>query len=323
MKKGLIWIIKKNIALICACLLFIILYFYSFESFVGSSTISFVTLAEDSAVGKIEIACVRDIFNDTWINLADINIVDENDSPVQYWVSPNSVHFDNGDLGHQHTWGPVNQLYDGNPDTVGHSSTAPDKLTITLLPAKKLSSVQIANRKDCCELRITRYDLIFYNKDGKEIARKPLTNLGERAKSVTYILTKPTIKGDPGANGKDGTNGTNGVNGRDGKDGQKGEKGDKGDKGEKGEKGDQGLTGAGGAVGATGPTGPTGLMGPIGPMGPLGPAGPMGPAGPAGIQGPEGPVGPEGPEGPVGADGAEGPEGVARVNMIHKVIKSQ
>jgi hypothetical protein len=82
MKKGLLWIIKKNILLILACVLFLVLYSYGFEPFINSNGTSIVQLTENSEISKIEIAAARDILNDTWINLAGLEIVDEDDNKV-------------------------------------------------------------------------------------------------------------------------------------------------------------------------------------------------------------------------------------------------
>jgi hypothetical protein len=174
--------------------IFILLFsFYSVESFIGTDAVSILELNKDIPVTSVVLECVREPKNDAWINLADITLYDENDNKVKYWNSPNSVNMANGNLGYLNQWGPIRELYDDNIYTCGHSSTAPDKLTIQLNPPLKLSSVQITNRRDCCEERIMKYDLKLYNQL-ELIGVKPLTQLGERGKSVTYTIIKPIPK---------------------------------------------------------------------------------------------------------------------------------
>jgi len=325
MKKGMVWIIKKNLALICACVLFLALYSYGFEPFINSNGTSLVQLTENSEISKIEIAAARDILNDTWINLAGLEIVDEQDNIVKYWEAPNSVHFSNGDLGDNHQDGPIWRLWDDNPDTYAHSSTFPDTLTIILVPPKKIGSVQITNRTQGWSHRIGKYDLVFYKSvetGYKEIARKPLINLAEKGKSITYLLSKASIKGEQGPTGPTGPAGPAGP------------------------AGPIGLTGLAGVTGLIGPTGPIGPQGPegkVGPQGPdgksiigpqgkegpqgvqgiQGPIGLTGPEGPTGLMGPVGPIGPMGLTGPEGPAGPEGPQGVVRVDRVHKVLKDE
>lgn len=187
-------------------------YFYSIESFINSNSTSIIQLNKDSPVSRIELVCVREPKNDAWINLADITILDENENKVTYWTAPNSVQMANGNLGHLHQYGPIQNLYDGNIDTLAHSSTAPDKLTITLNPELKLGSIQITNRKDCCAERIQKYDMNLYNKD-ELIGNKSLANMGENGKSVTYVILKPGIQGPVGPAGPDGPIGPAGPRG--------------------------------------------------------------------------------------------------------------
>lgn len=244
---------SKYVWIAIVLFLLTLLYFYSVESFIQSNSTSLISLTKDLPVSKIELTCVREPNNQAFINLTDLTIMDENDNKIRYWISPNSAHFAKGDKGHGGYWGPITALYDGNPDTCAHSSVGPDVLTIILSPPVKLSSIQISNRKECCEDRITKYDMNLYN-ENQLIGKKPLTNLGERGKSVTYVITSSGIKGDVGPAGPTGALGPVGV------------------------------------MGPVGPSGPAGVAGPTGSVGPMGPAGPMGighdgPAGPQGLRG--------------------------------------
>jgi len=157
----------------------------------------------------IKIKPAREIYNDTWINLADITILDEKDKKVEYWTYPNTVNFQSGNRGYLNQWGPIHELYDNNEYTSGHSTTAPDTLYINLNPALVLGSIQITNRKDCCPERIQKYDMEIYNAN-ELLAVKPLTNLGELGKSVTYMFSK-TVAGPPGPAGLAGPSGKDGV----------------------------------------------------------------------------------------------------------------
>jgi hypothetical protein len=236
------YMIPSKYLWILALVLLIGLTFFSRESFITSNATTVVQLTKELPVSKIELECVREPKNDAWINLADITILDENENKVKYWEGQNSANMANGNLGHQHQWSPIQGLWDGNIDTVGHSSTAPDKLTILLNPAIKLSSVQITNRKDCCAERIQKYDLKFYN-NNELIGSKALNNLGENGKSVTYSIIKPGVKGETGPPGPEGDKGDKGDVGEKGKEGKKGDPGPEGEKGELGPVGLQGVAG--------------------------------------------------------------------------------
>ena len=238
---------------IAVVLLVLSVYFYSVESFITSNSTSVIQLTENLPITKLAIVCERDP-NDAWINLADITLMDENDKKVQYWVSPNRVNMANGNLGWNNWWGPIHTLYDDNIDTCAHSSTAPDTLTIELNPGIKLNSIQITNRKDCCEKRIENYDMNLYNNE-RLIGKKPLTGVGERGKSVTYVVLNPGVKGEKGEIGPAGPPGPTGADGA------------------RGPAGAQGHAGAVGVEGPQGPCGPEGQMGPMGPIGPIGPQG--------------------------------------------------
>jgi hypothetical protein len=246
--------------LLLLSLVVLLISFYSVESFISSNNTSMIELTKDLPISKIELECVREPKNDAWINLIDITILDEDENKVIYWNSPNSVNFGNGNLGYQNSYGPIQNLYDDAVDTIGHSSTAPDKLTILLSPEIKLGSIQITNRKDCCSERIQKYDLNLYNKD-ELIGKKQLTSLGELGKSVTYLILNPGAQGVAGPPGPAGA---------------------------------PGAPGAPGSAGLPGPAGPAGAAGPAGDRGPPGPAGNVGDPGPPGPPGPKGPSGRDG-----------------------------
>lgn len=251
---------------VIAMFLFLVVSFYSVESFISSNATSMIHLTKDLPISKIEIECVRPpANNDAWINLADLTILDEQEKKVEYWKNPNSVHLANGDLGHRDQWGPIQNLYDGNINTLVHSNASPDKITITLNPPLKLGSIQITNRNDCagCDVRIMHYDLKLYNNE-QLVGSKPLTNLGEIGKTVTYIISNSGLKGDEGPAGPAGP---------------------------------AGIPGTAGLVGPAGPAGIPGQAGAAGPAGPMGLSGPAGPAGPRGLRGVSGDIGLFAPEG--------------------------
>lgn len=254
---------------VIAMFLFLVLSFYSVESFISSNATSMIHLTKDLPISKIEIECVREHpYKDAWLNLADLTVLDEQEKKVEYWKTPNSVHLANGDLGYDNRIDPIQHLYDGNPNTLVHSNKVADKLTITLSPPLKLGSIQITNRKECggCDDRITYYDLKLYNNE-QLIATKPLSNLGEAGKSITYVISNSGLKGDEGPAGPAGP---------------------------------AGIPGLAGTVGPAGPAGIAGTAGPAGPAGPMGlsgPAGPAGPAGPRGLRGTSGDIGLFAPEG--------------------------
>lgn len=221
----------------------ILLSFYSVETFISSDTTSFISLTQDLPVSQIKITCKRE--PNEYLNLVDLTLYDDQDNKVNYWDSPNSVNLVNGNQGFGNDHGPIQNLYDDNVDTLIHSSTSPDQLIIVLNPPLKIGSIQLTNRKDCCFDRIKQYDLELYSQNGL-IGSKPLTNLAEQGKSVTYLTLKP---------------------------------------GPMGPQGPEGQIGPAGRVGPEGSQGPEGKPGPPGPLGSQGPSGPPGLQGPPGIQG--------------------------------------
>jgi hypothetical protein len=192
---------------------------------------------------------------DGWINLTEITIFDKNNNNVQYWTGNNSIAFANG----QHPNAPLSRAYDNNDtDTLNslfHSNTSIDTLTITLNPAVNISSVQISNRTDCCWTRIQNYDIVFYN-NNQILASHSLLTLGKSNKgnTVKYVLVPPGS----------------------------------------GPAGPVGAIGPPGVAGPAGAIGPRGVAGPAGAIGPRGVAGAIGPPGPAGAIGPRGVAGPQG-----------------------------
>lgn len=227
----------------------LLLSFYSVETFISSDTTSVIALTQDLPVSQIKITCKRD--PNEYLNLVDLTLYDEKDNKVKYWESPNSVNLVNGNQGFGNDHGPIQNLYDDNVDTLIHSSTSPDQLIIVLNPPLKIGSIQLTNRKDCCFDRIKQYDLELYSQNGL-IGSKPLTNLGEAGKTVTYVTVKPGPMGPQGPEGQTGP---------------------------------AGRVGPEGSQGPEGKIGPQGIQGPSGLSGPPGIQGPPGPPGPQGIQG--------------------------------------
>lgn len=237
------YMISSKFLWIIAFILLISLFFYSVESFINVNATSSIELKKKKPVSKILFQHMGG--EDAAINLADISILDKKDVKIEYWKEPNSAHFGNGDKGWNNSWGPIENLWDGNINTTGHSTTSPDTLTILLNPPVEIGSIQITNRPDCCAWRIPKYDLVFYN-DTEEIARKPLKNIDENGKSVNYIVIDPPIpgpEGPPGASGIPGPRGVPGPVGQEGGQGKEGKPGIPGQTGQPGPEGPQGLAG--------------------------------------------------------------------------------
>lgn len=178
------------IAIILFCLTF---SFYSVESFVSSIDAININITEDLPVTHIQFILLGLDDKEAYINLSELRILDENNSIVKYWEPQNSLEFEGGNDGYQGKLGPIKNLYDGNPDTFAHSTNAPDALYISLNPPVKLGSIQLTNRKDCCEKRIEKYTMRLYNW-GKVIGETRLNELAEKGKTVTYVLKKPITK---------------------------------------------------------------------------------------------------------------------------------
>ncbi len=229
-----------------AIVLFILgFYFYSIESFITINATSNFVLDKKKPVTKISFKPKNNnADDDAAINLADISILDKKDNKIEYWKLPNTANFEKGDTG-WYGWGPIYMLWDGNPNTTGHSTVSPDTLNIVLNPPVEIGSIQITNRPDCCSHRIAKYDMVFYN-NAEEIGRKPLTNLGENGKSVNYLIVDPPIPGPEGPAGSSGIPGPRGI---------------PGPVGLNGESGPEGKPGVPGESGKPGPEGPQGLAG--------------------------------------------------------------
>lgn len=307
---------NSDYLLAIACLLFLSLFFKSVESFIDPANSTPVSISEDEPISKIELECMREKTGDSWINLADLKVFDENEVMIKYWEAPNSVNMAGGNLGHNKHWGPLENLYDGDINTVAHSATSPDKLTIELNPPIKLTSVQITNRNDCrgCDVRIMKYDIRFYN-NNKLLGSKALTKLGEIGKTVTYFLI-PAGKGIKGDSGPTGPPGPTGQAGPPGQLGPVGPAGQAGPSGQAGPMGPEGKPGFDGPVGPDGPRGFTGIAGPAGVPGRHGVNGKdgkdglMGKTGPPGCRGIQGLTGPRGSIGPQGLRGVSGDMGL-------------
>ena len=288
----------KNNKLLLLLLLFIliILFFiilYKFfnvnrEGLVSPTYIENIMMTDDKPITSIQIEYAgarvyrsdgNNITNpqyhpaaDGWINLTEITIFDKNNNNVQYWTGNNSIAFANG----QHPNFPLSRAYDNNENSLFHSNTSIDTLTITLNPAVNISSVQISNRMDCCWTRIQNYDIVFYN-NNQILASHSLLTLGKSNKgnTVKYVLVPPG-SGPPGVAGPIGP---------------------------------PGVAGPIGPAGVAGPVGPGGAVGPAGVAGAAGAVGPPGVAGPAGAVGPRGATGPPGSAGAAGIAGIAGPPG--------------
>jgi len=176
-----------------AILLFIFLSFYTVESFIQSSVTRTIELEDSAPIIRIEIVYMGPPKKETFLHLADIEIIDIFGKVIQYWKPPNSVHFEKGDTGFQGKTGPIEKLYDGDINTFAHASVAPDKLTILLKPyGENIKTIQITNRKDCCESRIKPYEMHLFSNHQRS-GRIPLVELGEKGKSITYVLVQPSI----------------------------------------------------------------------------------------------------------------------------------
>ena len=135
--------------------------------------------------------------NDGWINLNEITVLDTSGAVIKYWEGGNTVSMRNGD----HSTARYPNFYDNNENTLAHSNTPIDTLTIKFATPVKVGSVQITNRKDCCWTRIQNYDLlIFVNTE--IIGSKPLITLGKdnKPQTVKYVFIPPGT-GPAGKNG--------------------------------------------------------------------------------------------------------------------------
>jgi len=242
-----IYIMRSNIMLYLACVLFFLLFLLpSLEGFVSSpELIENIVLSKNLPVTKLKIEYAGALMTyreNSFINLNDLTLIDLNGNPVEYWKGNNRVDFLKGNKGWNNYWGPIENLRDDKKDTTAHSFAAPDTLVVQLgngfVGGVELDSILLTNRKDCCQERIQNYNLVLYNMD-EIIGSISLTHLGELGKTVKYKLLTP-LKGP------------------------KGEKGDRGDYGKKGAQGLIGKTGPQGSKGEQGLQGKDGLPGPMG-----------------------------------------------------------
>lgn len=188
------YMIPSKYLLGIAILLFIFLSFYTVESFIQSSATRTIELIDSLPIIRIEIVYTGPPKKETFLHLADLQLIDAKDKVIQYWKPPNSVHFEKGDTGFQGKTGPIEKLYDGDINTFAHASVAPDKLTILLKPyGENIKTIQITNRKDCCESRIKPYEMHLYSNQQRS-GTIPLVELGQKGKSITYVLIQPSIK---------------------------------------------------------------------------------------------------------------------------------
>jgi len=125
-------------------------------------------------------------YDDTWINLGDITLRDRAGNQI-YYGNTNNVYF-----GNRGNWGglPVQQLWDNDKYSMGHSSRALENLIIKLNPVE-LGSVQITNRQDCCWERIGNYELALYNYKNDKIGFIKLDKLAFPGKTILYKMSYP------------------------------------------------------------------------------------------------------------------------------------
>ena len=306
--------------LLVILLLFLSYFFYETESFVNYDTHeSIIVLTEPGPFDSVQIVYdtnrdYKDLIgdqNNNMINLTDLSIFDKNKRRIPYWN--HDVYFEENRW--IRTWSgmqlrpqrvgnwpgfPINNLWDDNMDTMGHSPGPRSNLIVGFRSPQEIGSIQITNRVGCCWDRIQNYNLVIY-KGRTIVGSRPLRQLGGNRKTVNYTLVAPPPKGNIGVNGDRGLEGPQGLQGM---------KGDKGDMGGVGPKGERGYKGSRGLKGPTGDIGPRGISGDKGPTGAIGPKGIQG------IQGPQGPQGPQGISGSKGELGAIGLEGVVGESMM-------
>lgn len=197
-----------------------------------------IVLTKNVPVTKIQIEYAGALMTtkeDSWLNLNDMTIYDNNGTKVEYWKGKNQVKFlkiNKGIL----TKYRIEHLWDED-DTTVQSSVAPETLSVQFgngIEGIYLDSIVLTNRKDCCETRIQNYKLVLYNTT-EIIGSISLVQLGEKGKTVKYKVIPPLR-------------------------GLKGETGDKGDKGERGEVGLQGIQGIQGKEGERGIIGDTSYL---------------------------------------------------------------
>lgn len=243
----------SNLLLYIAVVLFCLSLFPWKEGFVSSpEIIESILLTKELPVTKIQIEYAGALMTsqgDSFINLNDMTIYDSKGKKVEYWKGNNKAWFMKGNKGFVSFvkrriiyTGPIENLWDDKPDTMAHSSAAPDKLIVELgngvVGGIVLDSIVLTNRKDCCEQRIQNYNLVIYNMN-EIIGSISLNHLGGLGRTVKYRLLPP-LKG------------------------AKGDKGNTGDVGRTGNPGLIGKTGPQGSKGESGPRGKDGLPGPIG-----------------------------------------------------------
>ena len=132
--------------------------------------------------------------NDGWINLNEITVLDTDGTVIRYSEGGNTISMRNGAY-----WDSYAPFYDDNENTLAHSKTPIDTLTIKFANPVKVGSVQITNRKDCCWTRIQNYDLLIFV-NNEIIGSKPLITLGKdnKPQTVKYVFIPPN-PADPAA----------------------------------------------------------------------------------------------------------------------------
>jgi hypothetical protein len=180
-----------------------------------------VPVIKNELISRIQLNCLV-LSGDAWINLGDITLRDRNGNQINYGNTTNVYfgnkgHWNTGEWRHQYTppiwrgwwsrWGrgwnggwewkwvvtsnlPVDNLWDNDKYTMGHSSREVENLIININPVA-LGSVQITNRQDCCWHRIGNYELAIYNDKNEKIGYTKLDKLASQGKTIRYNMTYP------------------------------------------------------------------------------------------------------------------------------------
>ena len=191
---------KILIFFLIICIVSILIYFSNnvIEGLSYPTFIENVYLTKSDPITSIEISFAgsrRDPQNDAWINLNEITVLDTDGTVIRYWEGGNTISMRNGAY-----WDSYAPFYDDNENTLAHSKTPIDTLTIKFANPVKVGSVQITNRKDCCWTRIQNYDLLIFV-NNEIIGSKPLITLGKDNKPQTvkyvFIPPNPAAPADP------------------------------------------------------------------------------------------------------------------------------
>ena len=197
---------KLGIIIVIICILSIVIYFSNnvIEGFITPTFIENVYLTKTDPITSIEISFAGNrVFrsdanniqnpqhnpqNDGWINLNEITVLDTTGAVIKYWEGGNTISLRNG----EHSSARYSFFYDNDENTLAHSNTPIDTLTIKFANPVKVGSVQITNRKDCCWTRIQNYDLLIFV-NNEIIGSTPLITLGKdnKPQTVKYVFIPP------------------------------------------------------------------------------------------------------------------------------------